>query len=291
MTNYVKATDFATKDGLASGNAAKVVLGTELDDEFNLLATASATKEDTVNKGANNGYAGLDAGGLVAVSDLPTATDAVAGIVEKATQLELEALVADRALQPSNFDLSAMTADNAPVTSADRLVFYSNSAGELRQTIMDNVINPGASVQTAFKSSSELRSAAHAVDTDFDIALVADTHYIIEAYIPYEPSALTADMVIGVQYDQGEQLGNAMWESYTEIGVHGDDYVELTVGATEITQIETLFIGSTPNKAVLRGVVQSNAGTGGTLSIRWGVTGTGNITVRQGAWFRITRLD
>jgi len=44
MANYTKSTDFAAKDGLASGNAAKVVKGSEIDDEFNSLATAIATK-------------------------------------------------------------------------------------------------------------------------------------------------------------------------------------------------------------------------------------------------------
>jgi hypothetical protein len=46
MTNYVKSTDFAAKDALASGNASKIVKGTEIDTEFNNIATAVATKAD-----------------------------------------------------------------------------------------------------------------------------------------------------------------------------------------------------------------------------------------------------
>jgi hypothetical protein len=46
MTNYVKSTDFAAKDALASGNAGKIVKGTEIDTEFNNIATAVATKAD-----------------------------------------------------------------------------------------------------------------------------------------------------------------------------------------------------------------------------------------------------
>ena len=46
MSNYVKSTDFASKDALASGNAAKIVKGTEIDTEFNNIATAVATKAD-----------------------------------------------------------------------------------------------------------------------------------------------------------------------------------------------------------------------------------------------------
>ena len=46
MSNYTKSTDFAAKDALASGNAAKIVKGTEIDTEFNNIATAVATKAD-----------------------------------------------------------------------------------------------------------------------------------------------------------------------------------------------------------------------------------------------------
>jgi len=46
MTDYVKSTNFASKDSLASGNALKIVKGTEIDTEFNNIATAVATKAD-----------------------------------------------------------------------------------------------------------------------------------------------------------------------------------------------------------------------------------------------------
>ena len=44
MTNYSKTTNFAAKDSLVSGDANKIVKGTEIDTEFNNIATASATK-------------------------------------------------------------------------------------------------------------------------------------------------------------------------------------------------------------------------------------------------------
>ena len=46
MSNYTKTTNFAAKDSLPSGNAAKIVKGTEIDTEFNNIATAIATKAD-----------------------------------------------------------------------------------------------------------------------------------------------------------------------------------------------------------------------------------------------------
>jgi hypothetical protein len=46
MTDYVKSTNFASKDSLSIGNPLKIVKGTEIDAEFNNIATAVATKAD-----------------------------------------------------------------------------------------------------------------------------------------------------------------------------------------------------------------------------------------------------
>lgn len=49
MSSYTKSTDFAVKDTLASGNAAKLVKGTEIDTEFNSIASAVNSKADKEN--------------------------------------------------------------------------------------------------------------------------------------------------------------------------------------------------------------------------------------------------
>jgi len=51
MSDYTKSTDFASKDSLPSGNAAKIVKGTEIDTEFNNIATAISTKADLASPG------------------------------------------------------------------------------------------------------------------------------------------------------------------------------------------------------------------------------------------------
>jgi hypothetical protein len=48
LSNYTKSTNFASKDNLSSGNPLKIVKGTEIDTEFNNIATAVATKLDSV---------------------------------------------------------------------------------------------------------------------------------------------------------------------------------------------------------------------------------------------------
>lgn len=47
MSNYSKLTDFASKDSLPTGSAAKIVKGTEINDEFQAIETAIATKANT----------------------------------------------------------------------------------------------------------------------------------------------------------------------------------------------------------------------------------------------------
>lgn len=49
MSNYVKATNFATKDTLPTGDSNKIVKGTEIDNEFNAIAGAVSSKADTAS--------------------------------------------------------------------------------------------------------------------------------------------------------------------------------------------------------------------------------------------------
>ena len=85
MSNYVKSTNFASKDALATGNPLKIVKGTEIDTEFNNIATAVATKADIASP---------------ALTGIPTAPTASLGT--ETTQLATTAFVqaAIEALHP-----------------------------------------------------------------------------------------------------------------------------------------------------------------------------------------------
>ena len=47
MSDYVKSTNFAIKDSLVTTDPAKVIKGTDIDNEFNAIANAIATKANT----------------------------------------------------------------------------------------------------------------------------------------------------------------------------------------------------------------------------------------------------
>ena len=77
MSNYSKTTDFAAKDSLTTGDANKIVKGTEIDDEFDGIQTAVNSKADTNNS---------------ALTGTPTATTASSGT--NSTQIATTAFVA-----------------------------------------------------------------------------------------------------------------------------------------------------------------------------------------------------
>lgn len=89
MSDYTQNVYFEPKDSLTAGDPAKKIKGLEVDGELDEIATAIASKENTVNKGAASGYASLDSGTKVPVSQLPAATESAVGAVELATTAEV----------------------------------------------------------------------------------------------------------------------------------------------------------------------------------------------------------
>tara|TARA_R110002012_G_scaffold305276_1_gene509350 strand:+ start:2843 stop:3529 length:687 start_codon:yes stop_codon:yes gene_type:complete len=64
MSDYSKSVNFASKDALSTGDANKVVKGSEIDTEFNNIATAIATKQNATDTLAvNYGGTGVTSSG------------------------------------------------------------------------------------------------------------------------------------------------------------------------------------------------------------------------------------
>jgi hypothetical protein len=67
MSNYVKSVDFAVKDALIIGDPAKKTKGTEVDTEFNNIATAIATKANSNGDNATGTWS-IDVNGNAATA-------------------------------------------------------------------------------------------------------------------------------------------------------------------------------------------------------------------------------
>ena len=87
MSNYTKTTNFASKDNLSPGNPLKIVKGTEIDTEFNNIATAVATKTDGAASSTDNAIARFDSTtGKIIQNSAVTIDDTTGDIVGTATQ-------------------------------------------------------------------------------------------------------------------------------------------------------------------------------------------------------------
>lgn len=95
MSDYTKSTNFASKDSLASGNPLKIVKGTEIDTEFNNIATAIATKADLASP---------------ALTGTPTAPTAAAGT--NTTQLATTAFAMQAAYPVGSVYMNASDSTN-----------------------------------------------------------------------------------------------------------------------------------------------------------------------------------
>lgn len=101
MSNYTKLTSYDTKDALSTGDPLKRVKGTELDDEFDAISTAIATKADSASP---------------AFSGTPTAPTASVGT--NTTQVATTALVvaAMQALYPVGTIYTNIATSTNPAT-------------------------------------------------------------------------------------------------------------------------------------------------------------------------------
>jgi hypothetical protein len=80
VSNYVKSTNFAVKDSLLTGNPAKLVKGTEIDTEFNAIATAISSKLDSATDLTITGKFITSSAGTVSAPIFTLSTDPNTGI-------------------------------------------------------------------------------------------------------------------------------------------------------------------------------------------------------------------
>jgi hypothetical protein len=72
LSDYTKLTSFDTKDALSTGDPLKRVKGTELDDEFDAIATAVATKANSASPAFTGTPTGPTATALTSTTQLAT---------------------------------------------------------------------------------------------------------------------------------------------------------------------------------------------------------------------------
>ena len=129
MSDYTKSTNFATKDNLSSGNPLKIVKGTEIDTEFNNIATAIATKADLASP-TFTGTPTLPSG---AIATTQTSTD-------KSTKLATTAFVQSvaQSVAQALFPVGAIYTATVSTNPATLLGFGTWTAFAAGKTIIGN---------------------------------------------------------------------------------------------------------------------------------------------------------
>ena len=146
MSNYTKTTNFAAKDSLPSGNAAKIVKGAEIDTEFNNIATASATK-------ANANNAALT--GTTVFETLSDGTIGVTGWVDEDNMSSNSAVLIPTQQSVKAYVDSQVTAQDLDVTDGSNSIdidLDSESLGILGGTGIDSTAS-GTGVTLAIDST------------------------------------------------------------------------------------------------------------------------------------------
>lgn len=271
MANYTKATDFAVKDGLLSGNPAKIIKGTEIDAEFNAISTAVGTKADL----ASPTFTGT-----------PAAPTANAGT--NTTQLATTAFVnaertATATLTNKTLTSPVITGANATITSGSitgitDLAVADGGTGVSSLTANNVLIGNGTSpVQfVAPGTSGNILTSNGTTWTSAEPALKIIQVKNFTSSGTYTTPSGVKQLIFFVA---GATGGVATMNSYRSTsGVGGGGYSEILITSPASSYTVTIGAGGTT------GAVNSNANAGGTTSIGpISVTGSGGGTLSTGS--------
>jgi hypothetical protein len=139
MSNYVKSTNFASKDNLPKGNPSKVVKGTEIDTEFNNIATAVATKANTISPT----FTGTPTAPTAATSTNNTQVATTAYVVARIDQ---DAPKKDGTNATGTWDIDISGNANTATTATDA----TNLTGTSPSNIQSSALGSGTSDSTTF---------------------------------------------------------------------------------------------------------------------------------------------
>lgn len=133
MSDYTKSTNFASKDSLSVGNPLKIVKGTEIDTEFNNIATAVATKADI----ANPTFTGVPSA-PTASAGTSTAQVATTAFVAAAVTAAVTAYDSALTVSTSQIENDAVTADKIATGAVGNTELASNAVTQAK--IADNAV-------------------------------------------------------------------------------------------------------------------------------------------------------
>lgn len=233
MSNYIKLTDFASKDNLSPGDPLKIVKGTEIDNEFEALETTIATKADITSPAFNGTPTALTAAAGVNTTQLATTAHVFAERSNTAT-------LTNKTVNLTSNTLTGTTAQFNTALSDDNFATLTNTVTLTNKTIdlTDNTLTG---------TTAEFNTAL----SDDNFATLAGTETLTNKTItspdldgtPTTPTAVTGTdttQVASTAFVQQEITANAYTLPTAAADTLGGLYVSLsgttlTLSTTEIT--------------------------------------------------------
>ena len=216
MTDYTKSTNFATKDNLSSGNPLKIVKGTEIDTEFNNIATAIATKAD------------LTSPTFTGTPSLPTGTTAVTqSTSDSSTKLATTAFV--QAVAQVLFPVGAIYTATVSTNPATLLGFGTWTAFAAGRTIIGN---GGGFTAGSTGGSADAIVVSHS-HTFTGTALSGHSHTVtVYSNGSDSPNGTTYSPTYNGGYGEGGGYGTPTWPTLDSVSAGTPSGTISTVGSS-----------------------------------------------------------
>lgn len=208
MSNYTKATNFATKDSLSTGNPSKIVKGTEIDTEFNAISAAISSKADTASPtftgtpSAPTASLGTDTSQLATTAFVQDAIDAVNGQIVQSVTVS----GGSGSTTSGSFTATSATASITPTSASSKILVL--VSGMFWQT---NGFG-GNAFLTIYRNSTNVNSSS-------PMAMAAvptgSNSFYGSTAITFLDSPATTSAVTYTPYISADSGGTANWGSYS----------------------------------------------------------------------------
>ena len=219
MSNYTKATNFATKDSLETGNPSKIIKGTEIDTEFNAISSAVSSKADTASPtftgtpAAPTASTGTDTSQIATTAFVQQEIEASGG--GQVVQVVTSVFTGSYSTTSSSFVAPSHSVTITPTSSSSKILVI--QSGKLFQTDEYNA-SQNAHL-TIYRSTTNLGASGDGASFVMISSGYANSIYTGESCTVYDSPATTSATTYSVQIKATGGNATAVYNGYATLTV------------------------------------------------------------------------